>query len=218
MRTDTAHRKWNETWQSEEGRRAWSQADPDVLECATNVLSAGGSHALDLGCGIGRHALALARMGFEVDALDGSEAGLGELARAAGREQLAIRTHHGMMTELPFADGGFDYLLAFNVIYHGDPEILAATLGEIRRVLRPGGTLQLTMLSRRNANYGVGDEIAPDTFVVPEADDDKVHPHFYCNAAGLVALLGGFELLSLIDRDHKPGRGHWHWHAVAERL
>jgi tellurite methyltransferase len=216
MRTDTAHRKWNETWQSEDGRRAWSQADPDVIDSATSVLARGGSRALDLGCGIGRHALALARMGFAIDALDGSEIGLEVVRRTAADENLAIDTHHGTMTELPFADQQFDYLLAFNVIYHGDPDILAETLAEIRRVLKPGGTLQLTMLSKRNVNFGVGEEIAPNTFVAPGASDDKVHPHFYCNAAELVALLDGFELVSLIDHEQKPG--HWHWHVVAERL
>ncbi len=216
MRTDTAHRKWNETWQSEDGRRAWSQAEPDVLACAASVLEAGGSQALDLGCGVGRHSLALARLGFEVDALDGSEVGIAQLRKDAQNEGLSLRTHHGSMTELPFADRSFDYLLAFNVIYHGDPEILAATVAGITRVLRAGGTLQLTMLSKRNVNYGVGEEIAPNTFIVPDATDDKTHPHFYCNAAELVSLLPGFEVWSLVDHEQKPG--HWHWHVVAERV
>lgn len=216
MQTDTAHRKWNETWGSEDGRRAWSKAEPEVLEAAQAAFAEGARAALDLGCGIGRHALALARLGFDVDALDGSETGPAMLEHAASEAGLAIRVHRGLMTGLPFADGGFDYLLAFNVIYHGDPSVVEETLDEIRRVLRRGGTLQLTMLSKRNVNFGRGDEIAPDTFVVADASDDKVHPHFYCNAAGLVALLHGFELKSLFDRAQKPG--HWHWHAVAERL
>lgn len=216
MRTDTAHRKWNETWDSAEGRASWSKAEPDVLDCARAAYVSGARRALDLGCGVGRHALALAGLGFEVDALDGSEVGLAMLERSAAEAGLSIRRHHGLMTDLPFADGVFDYLLTFNVIYHGDPAIVRRTLDEIRRVVRPGGTLQLTMLSKRNVNYGRGDEIAPATFVVPDAADDKAHPHFYCNAAQFVTLLEGFELRSLFDSEHRPG--HWHWHAVAERL
>jgi hypothetical protein len=46
---------------------------------------------------------------------------------------------------------------------------------------------------------------------------DKVHPHFYCNAAELAGLFAGFELLSLSDRQHaRPGS--WHWHLIAERV
>jgi hypothetical protein len=82
-------------------------------------------------------------------------------------------------------------------------------------VLKPGGLYQGTMLPIRNSNYGFGRRVAPDTFV----DDQRIeraHPHFYCDAAGLVALFAGFELLSLTQREHrKPGS--WHWHVVAER-
>ena len=83
-------------------------------------------------------------------------------------------------------------MLSFNVLYHGDPGIVRTAIGEIRRVLKPGGIFQGTMLSKRNAGFGVGTEVAPDTFIRDAGDDmddsDKVHPHFYCDAAGLVAL------------------------------
>ena len=67
---DTAHRTWNETWQTEKGRKEWSTPDSEVLAVGSSVISSGGSRALDVGAGLGRHALALARLGFAVDALD----------------------------------------------------------------------------------------------------------------------------------------------------
>jgi hypothetical protein len=86
-------------------------------------------------------------------------------------------------------------------------------------VLKPGGSYQGTMLSKRNVKYGKGEEVAPNTFVdaaIDPDDSDKIHPHFYCKAAELVELFAEFELLSLIDQEHaKPGS--WHWHMVAER-
>jgi hypothetical protein len=70
------------------------------------------------------------------------------------------------------------------------------------------------MLSKRNANFGIGTEIAADTWV-REGDDDKDHPHFYCNAGELVSLFDRFELSYLEDKVHsKPGS--WHWHMIAE--
>ena len=87
-------------------------------------------------------------------------------------------------------------------------------------MLKPGGTFQGTMLSKRNAGFGIGTEVAPNTFV-READEDgddsdKAHPHFYCNAAELVELLAGFELVGLRDIEQKKA-GAWHWQFVAER-
>ena len=56
--------------------------------------------------------------------------------------------------------------------------------------------------------------VAPDTFVVDGSE--RGHPHFYCDAATLMALFAGFELLSLKQQQHrKPGS--WHWHIIAER-
>lgn len=215
QRTDTAHLAWDKRWRTEEGRADWLAPEPDVREMAERVYAAGGRRALDLGCGVGRHALMLAEIGFETHALDASDAGLEQLGQSAAERGLDIAAHNGLMTELPFADGVFDYVLSFNVIYHGDPGIVGQAIAEISRVLKPGGTYQGTMLSKRNANFGKGTEVAPDTFA-DAANDDKDHPHFYCDAAGLVRLFAGFELWSLTDQLHKKP-GSWHWHMAAEK-
>lgn len=214
-KSGTAHETWNDTWNAAEGRAEWLTPAADVIACAEAVHSTGGRRALDLGCGVGRHALALAQLGFTVDAVDGSANGLAFLKQEADRAGLSVGLHRGLMHELNFDADIFDYVLAFNVIYHGDPALIAQTVEGIARVIKPGGTLQLTMLSKRNVLYGKGEEIAPSTFVIPDGDGDKIHPHFYCNAGELVSLLDGFELRSLIDRD--DGDGHWHWHVIANR-
>jgi hypothetical protein len=66
--------------------------------------------------------------------------------------------------------------IAWNVIYHSDGEPVQRAINEIRRVLVPGGIYVGTMLSRRNAGFGIGRRVAPDTFVVDGADTDKAHP------------------------------------------
>ena len=219
MKTDTAHQTWNTRWQTSEGRADWLDADPDVAPAAALSRARGGVRALDIGAGVGRHSRVLAQAGFEVVATDLSEVGLEQIAGMAAGEGLAISTRLAPMTALPFGDASFDYVLAFNVIYHGDATVVRQAISEIARVLKPGGLYQGTMLSKRNAGCGVGTEIAADTFVREEAGedgDDKDHPHFYCDAAGLVALFSGFELMSLVDREHRQP-GSWHWHLVAER-
>jgi len=93
--------------------------------------------------------------------------------------------------------------------------VVTQAISEIRRVLKPGGLFQGTMLSKCNRHFGKGIEVAPDTFVDDSAGADKDHPHFYCNAAELVALFEGFELMALSDRTHW-GPDEWHWHLTAE--
>jgi ubiquinone/menaquinone biosynthesis C-methylase UbiE len=72
---------------------------------------------------------------------------------------------------LPFPDAGFDFVLSWNVIHHGTLGDLGRRLGEIWRVLRPAGLLQATVLSTRDANYGIGRAIAPDTFVIDQVSE-----------------------------------------------
>ncbi|MBO6893684.1 MAG: class I SAM-dependent methyltransferase [Roseibium sp.] len=213
-KTDTAHLAWEERWQTEEGRADWLRPDEGVAALVDKLMQNTPVKALDLGCGVGRHALAFARAGFETHAMDLSEAGLEEVQKSARAAGLEVATHLAPMTELPFEDNSFDYVLSFNVIYHGDPKIVRTAISEITRVLKPGGLYQGTMLSKRNSNVGIGTEVAPGTWV-REGDGDKNHPHFYCNAAELIDLFGAFELCYLEDREHsKPGS--WHWHLTAE--
>ena len=214
--TASAHRDWDTRWQSEDGRRGWLDAEPDVIQTALPALQERGPRALDLGCGIGRHSLFLAHQGFQVTAMDGSPAGLAYAGEQAAEAGLSVTFAEGFMTDLPFDDGAFDYVLSWNVIYHGDGPVVRRAIAEIRRVLRPGGLYQGTMLSKRHRNFGLGHEVAPDTWQDDDAESDKSHPHFFCNAAELVALFDGFELFSLFDQEHGE-RDSWHWHLVAER-
>lgn len=218
MTTDTAHLYWNREWQKADGTSPWAQAEPWVTEHAASLPP--GSRILDLGAGIGRHALAFARAGHHVTALDAAEAATAAIAAAAFAEGLSIATHQAPMTDLPFPDAAFDHVLAWNVIYHGDETVVRRTMAEVARVTRPGGSFMATMLSARRLPVeqakAKGREISRNTWVF-EGEGDKVHPHYFCTAPELLSLMWGFEVVTLFDRPHeKPGS--WHWHLLAERL
>jgi demethylmenaquinone methyltransferase/2-methoxy-6-polyprenyl-1,4-benzoquinol methylase len=100
---------------------------------------------LDVATGTGMVAAALVRAyGCEVVALDQSEQMLGGLrARLAGQPALAARIEplQGQAEALPFPDGSFDALtFTYLLRYVDDP---GATLRELARVVRPGGTVAM---------------------------------------------------------------------------
>jgi len=213
---DTAHQAWNSLWGTEEGRKDWVAVEPDVRDLEKELANLKVSRVLDLGCGIGRHSLFLASKGFHVFSIDASSNAVDFTRNAAQEAGLSINVRQAPMTTLPFEDRYFDYVLAWNVIYHGDPDTVKMVLSEIARVLRPRGMFQGTMLTKRNAYYGKGRQVAHDTYVNDE-EDEKKHAHFYCNAKELAELLSEFDILSLYQqKQQKPGSFHWHY--VAERL
>jgi SAM-dependent methyltransferase len=110
-----------------------------------------GDLLLDLGCGFGRHAYGAARRGARVVAFDYAEAELKEVhntfsamadAREVGAASLAGAVQ-GDGTLLPFSDGAFDRIIASEVLEHIEDD--QAALDELARVLRPGGTIALTV-------------------------------------------------------------------------
>ena len=218
MNTDTAHEYWGAEWAKADGTSKWERPEAEVMDFAQTLPA--GAAILDLGAGVGRHALALARQGFAVAALDAAPEGITEITRIAQAEGLDMDARVGLMTALPFADGTFDHVLSWNVIYHGDETILRATIAEIARVLKPGGTFLGTMLSARRVPVELakapGREISRNTWVF-DGPGDKVHPHYFCNGRDLLQLFNAFEVCRLEDREHET-LGSWHWHLVLERL
>lgn len=194
-----AHQAWDSAWATAEGRSEWLEPEPAVYRVAELVAQRETQDVLDIGCGVGRHALYLARQGFTVTAVDLSPAGLAHARQTAEAAGLSIRVETGSFDALPFPDATFDYALAWNVIYHGDGKALARAVAEAARVLRPGGHFQGTLLSKRHLKYGQGVEISPNTFVIPE-EGEKGHPHHYVDETEARALLAGFNLLTLEDR------------------
>jgi cyclopropane fatty-acyl-phospholipid synthase-like methyltransferase len=99
-------------------------------------------HLLDVGSGLGRPALRIAReTGCKVTGLTVSRVQVTEANRRAAAEGLAEKVvfQHADAMHMPFADGTFDAAWAMETLYHMRiPDRLQA-LREIRRVLVPGG-------------------------------------------------------------------------------
>ena len=110
-----------------------------------------GDHLLDLGCGGGRHAFEAFRRGANVvafdrdhDELQGAASILWAMHDAGQAPRRALgAVVRGDALAVPFPDGAFDRVIAAEVLEHIVTDTHA--LAELARVLRPGGTMAVTV-------------------------------------------------------------------------
>lgn len=122
-----------------------------------------GARVLDLMAGNGRHSLVAADGGLAPVWLDWSHA----LASLSAARLPHVPHVVADAVALPFADGAFDAAICVAAL-HGlpDPAHRAGALRELRRVLRPGAPVQVTVWSRA----------APRFRDVPAGEHDVVVP------------------------------------------
>ena len=111
---------------------------PEVVTLAAQLAP---GRALDLGCGYGRTAIYLARLGWQVDGVDfvpQAVAGAAARAAAAGVADRA-RFHAHSVTDLAFLSPGYDFAVDVGCMHALSLEQIRAYLGELARLLRPGG-------------------------------------------------------------------------------
>jgi tellurite methyltransferase len=206
-------KEWDEIWKSEEGRKWWLEPEPLVVSFLPRFKEEGVEQVLDLGFGLGRHSVLMAKEGFDVFGIETSPAGLQFALDWAEREGVALNLTTGDMSDLPWESDSFDLVLAWNVIYHGAAEYIQRSIAEIERCLRPGGYLLCTLISTKNDQCGLGEEIEKGTFVI-HGHEEKSYPHHYFDRGEVEAFLGRFTLLECED---VPGRrpGSYHWHVLA---
>jgi SAM-dependent methyltransferase len=126
-----------------------------------------GDFVLDLGCGFGRHAYEAARRGADVIALDAGRsecegvasvvAAMAEAGELDGT-RVAVAAVQGDGLHVPFADATFDRVICSEVLEHLHDDTTA--MGELARVLRPGGTMAVTVprYGPELVNWALSDE------------------------------------------------------------
>jgi SAM-dependent methyltransferase len=103
-----------------------------------------GLRGLDIGCGEGSNTRRLARLGARMHAIDIAPTFIRYARAAEEADPLGIVFHIADGTALPFADHAFDFATAFMSLM--DMADQPRAVQEARRVLRPGGFLQFSIL------------------------------------------------------------------------
>jgi SAM-dependent methyltransferase len=150
---------WQNTYSAHPGMYGEQPSTPAV-HAAAAFRAAGAKDVLELGAGHGRDALYFAREGFTVRAADFSPVGLEQLrtaARQQGVDQRVSTVVHDVREPLPLPDACVDAVFAHMLLCMAlSTKEIHAAVGEIRRVLRPGGTFVYTVRHTGDAHYGAG--------------------------------------------------------------
>lgn len=132
--------KWDQRWQ-EKTASAIGQPDDWLLRVLPHLPDNG--TALDLACGMGRNALGLARLGYQVTAVDFSQIALDALRATAAQEDLPV---DAICTDLEASDshfppGPYDLVLQFYYLYR-------PLLTRLQHAVRPGGYVVIRTFSQ----------------------------------------------------------------------
>jgi SAM-dependent methyltransferase len=213
---------WEGIWSSEripDRYASFAPPNDSVVEWATSLEP--GASVLDLGCGVGRHVTYLGGRGFRMAGADISPTGVQRTYAACAERGLAFDGRVSDMTVLSWPDATFDAALSTSTIHHGLRANIQRTLGEVWRILRPGGRLLVDFPCTDRADYeymraevaaGHVVEVEPNTFVDERSDSDDADgflPHHYCDETDVRDLLSRFTIERLWQDLGAGSRCRW---------
>lgn len=158
---------WQQTYGAHPGMYGPEPSAP-ARHAAEVFRAAGARDVLELGAGHGRDALHFAREGFTVLATDFSTTALDQLRTTAREHGLAERVTtavHDVRDPLPLPDASVDAVFAHMLLCMAlSTQEIHTLVGEVRRVLRPGGTFVYTVRHTGDAHYGQGTAHSDDIY------------------------------------------------------
>jgi SAM-dependent methyltransferase len=173
----------------------WLKPSDTGFYLANKWKESGRETVLDLGSGLGRHAVCFAKHGLKVSAMDISDYGIQYLRSWAESENLNIETCVGDMLSLPYDDNSFDCVFAYHVISHSDTAGVKKIIKEIERVLKPQGEVLLSFCSKETTHFAKSLYPKLDENTLICQDEPEIGaPHFYTDLPGILDLLSGFDI------------------------
>jgi SAM-dependent methyltransferase len=212
---------WEEFWSDTENQLYWTRPDEQVLNFIESQSPQDTPSVLDLGCGLGRHAIVFANAGFNVLALDSSIQAVEYLKQWAIKRKLAIRTKVSSLFDPKIPPASFDIVLSFNVIYHGFRRDFIQAVRWIDTLLTPGGFFYFTCPSRQDGKYGSGYSPAPHTYYAEKSMTPN-DLHYFADESELDSVLGSFKRISkVLDEGYFDNNGEQqffsNWHVVVQK-
>lgn len=142
----------------ESGDVPWDSEEPppEVIQYLDTVAT---GKALDLGCGYGRAAIYMAKLGWEVDAIDFVPEALQEASARATRQNVEVNFHRSQVTDLDYLEGPYDFALDVGCGHNLDSVGFQKYHNELKRLIRQNGVFML--FSRIQEDAGAKSEDGP---------------------------------------------------------
>lgn len=206
--------KWEKVYERELETYRWS---PSIVmkDFSTTLKKTHAKNVLDLGCGIGRNAIPLAKEGYFVTGVDISYLALQVAAKKIKVEGIKnIIVLHNDITSLPFPSDHFDAVFSINVIHHARIKEIHQIVKEMRRVLCKNGVGMVTVTSDKDYKYGKGRKIEKNTYELFEGSHGEVGiPHHFFDESEVKSLFKNFKITNMIHLEEMVGGGqNCHWY------
>lgn len=195
---------WDWSRVTGEERSWWEIPAGAVVEFAWRLAREGKRTVYDLGCGLGRHLVLLAEMGFDVRGCDLSAEAVAEAERRLEERGLRGRVRVGNMIKIEEPDQAFDAVLAYNVIYHALPTEMEVAIREVHRILRPNGLFLSTFQAKTAPSFRRGRRVAPATIVKEEGAEEGI-PHTYLDRDEVLRVLSRLKIEEFLYVEHEGG-------------
>lgn len=198
---------WDPVWETVYRSRAWGQyPGEDVIRFVKGRFSKEGDPSrvrlLEVGCGSGANLWFMAREGFCVHGIDGSETAVGLARERLDREcpgwsAAGGRVQSADVARLPYPDGFFDGVLDVVAVCYCGFEEAQHAYGEMARVVKPGGRLFSRMFARGCWGDATGEPAGRDAWKCGEGPLQGFGATRFADASEVQELLLGWNLAGI---------------------
>lgn len=190
--------KWN-VIKTNSDKKNWVTPSLESYAYLARWKEQGKKDFLDLGCGIGRHAILFGLQDFNVSVSDISPEAVERTTSWLKEENIPYREAKVEdMEKMSFPDASFDCILSWQVIGHNDTKGIKQTIAEIHRILRPNGEVALTINSKKTFGYQQDWPVVDENTKLNILNPAEYNvPHFYADFELIKELFKDFHLLKV---------------------
>ncbi|MBU4314923.1 MAG: class I SAM-dependent methyltransferase [Candidatus Portnoybacteria bacterium] len=157
---------------------------------------------LDLGCGAGRNLIYLAKKNFNLSGLDLAPEGLKLIKKDLSKNKIKADLAVGSIyNKFSYQDESFDAIISVQVLQHGTEKQILKAIDEIKRILKPGGLVFITLCGRLSNGrvrlflVKTARQIAPNTYK-PTKGNEQGLTHFIYNKTLIQKHFKDFKILN----------------------